>query len=107
MMARIRARMGASQQGQAWMSDERTALRRQLRTARRAITAGERIAAAERLAGRLLHLPFAPQTGHVAGYWAMDGEIALHAWQMRLPEGCTSFIIGPVAACARHKATRW
>lgn len=26
-----------------------------------------------------------PSTGHVAGYWAMDGEIALHAWQLRLP----------------------
>ena len=23
--------------------------------------------------------------GHVAGYWAVDGEIGLHAWQLRLP----------------------
>jgi 5-formyltetrahydrofolate cyclo-ligase len=36
----------------------------------------------------LLALPFAPQTGFVAGYWAMDGEIALHAWQLRLPREC-------------------
>ena len=71
------------------MSGERIALRRQLRAARRAMPASERIAAAERLAGQLLHLPFAPLTGHVAGYWAMDGEIALHAWQVRLPGGCT------------------
>ncbi len=26
-----------------------------------------------------------PTTGHVAGYWAVDGEVGLHAWQMRLP----------------------
>lgn len=65
--------------------EHRTALRRQLRRQRRDIPAGERIAAAERLADRLLALPFAPREGHVAGYWAMDGEIALHAWQLRLP----------------------
>ncbi len=44
-----------------------------------------RIAAAEGLAERLLTLPFASATGHVAGYWAMDGEIGLHAWQLSLP----------------------
>ena len=26
-----------------------------------------------------------PGRGHVAGYWAVDGEIGLHAWQLRLP----------------------
>ncbi len=26
-----------------------------------------------------------PAIGHVAGYWAVDGEIGLHAWQLRLP----------------------
>jgi 5-formyltetrahydrofolate cyclo-ligase len=68
------------------MSD-RTSLRRSLRATRRAIPAVTRIAAAEALATRLLALPFAPESGHVAGYWAMDGEIALHAWQLRLPPG--------------------
>ena len=71
------------------MSDERIALRGRLRATRRAIPASERIAAAEQLAGQLLDLPFAPHAGHVAGYWAMDGEIALHAWQVRLPASCT------------------
>ncbi len=56
-----------------------------LRAARRAIPAPERIGAADTLAQRLLALPFAPEQGHVAGYWAMDGEIALHAWQLKLP----------------------
>ena len=56
-----------------------------MRTRRRAIPAPQRIAAADALGNRLLELPFAPATGYVAGYWAMDGEIALHSWQLRLP----------------------
>src|SRR3546814_6107802 len=30
-----------------------------------------------------------PERGHVAGYWAVDGEIGLHAWQLRLPPSLT------------------
>jgi len=60
-------------------------LRRQLRQARRAIPPAQRIAAAERLAAQLLNLPFAPASGYVAGYWALDGEIALNVWQLHLP----------------------
>ena len=71
------------------MTLHRDSLRRELRAKRRALPPVIRIAAAESLATRLLSVPFAPLSGHVAGYWAMDGEIALHAWQMRLPEGCT------------------
>ena len=67
----------------------RDTLRRELRAKRRALPAAIRIAAAEALAARLLTLPYAPLSGPVAGYWAMDGEIALHAWQMRLPRECT------------------
>jgi 5-formyltetrahydrofolate cyclo-ligase len=63
------------------------ALRRDLRARRRAIPAPQRIAAADALAERLLALPFTPHSGYVAGYWAMDGEIALHSWQLRLPRG--------------------
>lgn len=70
------------------MTTDRAALRTELRARRRAIPASQRIAAAETLAERLLALPFAPPAGYVAGYWALDGEIALHAWQTRLPKGC-------------------
>lgn len=70
------------------MSVDRAAFRRDLRTRRRALAASERIAAAERLATHLLTLPFAPTCGYVAGYWAMDAEIALHAWQLGLPHDC-------------------
>ena len=65
---------------------DRHALRRELRERRRALPAATRIAAAETLADRLLALPFVPASGHVAGYWAMDGEIGLHAFQLRLPD---------------------
>lgn len=67
---------------------QRRELRQALRTKRRALPPQERIAAADGLAKQLLALPFAPQSGHVAGYWALDGEIALHAWQLRLPRDC-------------------
>ncbi|MEO6235039.1 MAG: 5-formyltetrahydrofolate cyclo-ligase [Thermomonas sp.] len=60
-------------------------MRTSLRERRRALPAATRIAAAESLAERLLSLPFMPTSGHVAGYWAVDGEIGLHAWQLRLP----------------------
>jgi 5-formyltetrahydrofolate cyclo-ligase len=71
------------------MSLHRDTLRRELRARRRAIPAAARIAGAEALAQQLLSLPFAPLQGFVAGYWAVDGEIALHAWQLRLPRNCT------------------
>ena|SRR5690606_12174133 len=66
-------------------NDARAGQRRAMRDARRALPAATRIAAAAALAERLLALPFAPRSGHVAGYWAMDGEIPLNVWQMRLP----------------------
>ena len=68
-------------------NDARAGLRRDLRQRRRALPPAQRIAAAEALAQRLLALPFLPASGHVAGYWAMDGEIGLHAFQLRLPAG--------------------
>lgn len=64
---------------------ERAPLRRQLRQRRRDLPAATRIAAAEALSNRLLALSFLPTSGFVAGYWAMDGEIGLHVFQLRLP----------------------
>lgn len=79
------------------VDNDRTSLRDTLRACRRTIQPGERIAAAERLATHLLSLPFLPKTGHVAGYWAMDGEIALHAFQIALPSTLTYClpVLGP------------
>ena len=70
-------------------AEDRAALRRRMRELRRGIPPRDRIGAAEKLAGHLSSLPAMPHHGPVAGYWAMDGEIALHAWQLRLPPGVT------------------
>jgi 5-formyltetrahydrofolate cyclo-ligase len=81
------------------LTTDRHGLRRALRQRRRDIPAAERIAAADALAARLLELPLLPPAGDVAGYWAMDGEIALHAFQLRLPAGmryCLPVLAGDV-----------
>ncbi len=41
------------------------------------------MAAAEAVAERLSSLLPVPEV-HVAGYWAMDGELPLHVWQLKL-----------------------
>jgi 5-formyltetrahydrofolate cyclo-ligase len=64
------------------------ALRRDMRARRAALSAPHRIAAAQQLAARLHCVPAMPTAGYVAGYWAVDGEIALHAWQLSLPADC-------------------
>ena len=83
----------------------RAPLRAELRARRRAIPAAQRIAGAEQLAERLLALPILPPAGDVAGYWAMDGEIALHAFQLRLPPGLRWCL--PVLAEDGLRFARW
>lgn len=60
-----------------------------MRARRAALSPALRIAAAQQLAARLHGVPGMPAAGFVAGYWAVDGEIALHAWQTSLPPRCT------------------
>lgn len=71
------------------MVDARAILRREARGARREVPPAARIGAASALAEQLLALPASGSSRMVAGYWASDGEIALHAWQLRLPAHCT------------------
>ena len=87
------------------MNSDRNNLRRELRRHRRDIPAGQRIAAAESLATQLLALPFMPTSGFVAGYWAMDGEIALHVFQLRLPPALTYCL--PVLDGDRLRFSPW
>ena len=84
----------------------RAALRSRLRERRRALHAAARIAGAEALADRLLSLPGLPASGHVAGYWAMDGEIGLHAWQLRLPPGLV-YCLPVLGADAQLRFAPW
>ena len=62
--------------------------RLELRERRRAIPPPARMQAAEGVATRLLALGADIGSGYMAGYWAMDGELPLHAWQVQLPAGC-------------------
>lgn len=67
--------------------DPRRDLRRELKARRTALGAAERIAAAEGLARQLAQLPEMSRPGYLAGYWAVGGEISLHAVMTRLAEG--------------------
>lgn len=66
---------------------ERRALRQQLRERRAALPASARIQAADAVATHWREHPLHDQPGYVAGYWAVQGELPLHALQMRLAPG--------------------
>ena len=66
----------------------RVALRQRLREQRSALSAAVRIDSATGLAAQLLPLIENRPPGYVAGYWAVDGELPLHALLLRLPPGC-------------------
>jgi 5-formyltetrahydrofolate cyclo-ligase len=58
---------------------DRSILREQLRAQRRALPAITRLRAADALASRLDGLAALHSASRVAGYWAVDGELSLHA----------------------------
>jgi 5-formyltetrahydrofolate cyclo-ligase len=58
---------------------DRRALRAELRARRRALPPRERLAAADAVATHLLELDALHAAPQVAGYWAVDGELSLHA----------------------------
>jgi 5-formyltetrahydrofolate cyclo-ligase len=64
--------------------DGRRELRRSLRAKRIALSAAERMAAAEAIATNLQPHPALARPGYVAGYWASGGELPLHVLQLRL-----------------------
>ena len=66
----------------------RAMLRQRLREQRNASTAATRVTAATSLASQLLPLIENRPPGYLAGYWAVDGELPLHALLSRLPTDC-------------------
>ena len=66
------------------MDDARSALRIELRHRRAAISAATRIAAANAVAEHLSRMPAVQSAKTVAGYWAIGGELPLHALMARL-----------------------
>ncbi|MFY2763281.1 5-formyltetrahydrofolate cyclo-ligase [Arenimonas sp. MALMAid1274] len=69
------------------MAPTRTELRHLLRARRAALKPGERLAAADAVARHLGGTPLLREPGYVAGYWAVGGELPLHAVQLRLASG--------------------
>ena len=69
------------------MSLTRDPLRRDLRARRAALSPGERLAAADAVARHLGEQPPLREPGYVGGYWAVNGELPLHAVQLRLAPG--------------------
>lgn len=57
----------------------RDALRRDLRAQRAALSAGERVAAAQALVAQIERIPGFLTAPRIAGYWATDGELPLAA----------------------------
>lgn len=69
------------------MTLSRDELRRDLRARRAALTPGLRLAAADAVARHLAEQPPLREPGYVGGYWAVNGELPLHAVQLRLAPG--------------------
>ena len=69
------------------LESTRAATRREMRAARAALGAGDRLVAADAVARHLAERPELRTPGYVAGYWAIGGELPLHAVQMRLAPG--------------------
>ena len=69
------------------MIPTRDELRRDLRARRAALAPGVRLAAADAVARHLGDQPELRHPGYVGGYWAVNGELPLHAVQLRLAPG--------------------
>ena len=69
------------------MNSTRAPLRAELRARRAALRPGERLAAADAVARHLGERPELREPGYVGGYWAVNGELPLHAVQLRLAPG--------------------
>ena len=69
------------------MTLSRAEQRREFSARRAALTPGDRLAAADAVARHLGAQSNLRQSGYVGGYWAVNGELPLHAVQLRLAPG--------------------
>lgn len=70
-----------------FLQPTRAQLRAELRARRAALKPGERLAAADAVARHLGERDELRQPGYIGGYWAVNGELPLHAVQLRLAPG--------------------
>ncbi len=88
-------------------SSSRAELRARLRAERAALGAGERIAAANALISTLEQLPEFLVDTHVAGYWAVNGELPLNIALGRLHARAQNYYLPVLAAGNLLKFGEW
>lgn len=89
------------------VNDERKLLRTQLRARRKALTAAERIAAAEGVAAALGQLPEFIVDARIAGYWAIDGELPLHVVVGQLSQRGQNYCLPRISGPRQLSFVRW
>lgn len=89
------------------LDDERKALRTELRARRRERTAVERITAASGVAHSLTQLPEFLTDVHVAGYWAIDGELPLHSVVASLRGRGQQFFLPRISGARLLRFAQW
>jgi len=86
---------------------DRSELRKRLRALRLRLSAGERIAAAEALAATLDQLPEFLVDARIAGYWAVAGEMSLHAAYARLRSREQMYLLPIVGDASTLRFAAW
>ncbi len=89
------------------VDEERNALRSELRARRRQLSAAERIAAASGVAESLLQLAEFITDAHVAGYWAIDGELPLHSVVASLRSRGQQYLLPRVVGPRALRFAQW
>lgn len=87
------------------MSLDRQSARQRLRAERRSLPAAQRIEAAHAVASLLAALPQLGTDALVAGYWACDGELPLHALLARRPD--LRYLLPKIAQGKQLSFVRW
>src|SRR5450432_389418 len=88
-------------------SSSRADLRTRLRAERAALGAGERIAAANALISTLEQLPEFLVDTHVAGYWAVGGELPLNIALGRLHARAQNYYLPVLATGNKLRFAEW
>ena len=88
-------------------TEDRASLRKRLRTARLRLDARERMAAAEALTQSLEQLPEFLVDSRIAGYWAVSGEMPLHAVYASLRARDQNYFLPVIDASDLLRFARW
>lgn len=87
-------------------NDARMVLRQAMRAQRAALSAPERLAAADAVAEVLAEIPEMLSAQYIAGYWAVGGELSLHRVVSPVFRREQTYLL-PVLDCKRDDALRF